>query len=428
MEKNADVVVIGGGIVGCAAAYYLAKRGVRPVLFEKGRIAGEQSSRNWGFVRQQGRDPAEIPLMMACNRIWQGLEREIEADLDWTQEGNLVAAETKERLGEFEEWLEIARLHQLDSRIVTRTEMERLIPGIRTNAVGALYTPSDGHAEPEKAAPAIARAAERLGAVMHTNCAVLGIERSGGAVSGVATEKGAVRAPSVVCASGAWTSRLLRTIGVKLPQLWMKGTVARTAPVSRTVSKMGVWSGVAFRQRRDGSLNIAAGTTADHDIMLDSFLQMPAFLSTFRKHRDFLKLHFNASFAEHLMGRFSKAAFERELLRFRTLDPPPNPRLVSDAIGKLRQVFPDLGALSIEKTWAGYMDFTPDLIPVIDRLEQPQGLVIATGLSGHGFGMGPIVGKLVSELVLDGKPSLDLHALRFARFSDGTKIQSRNVV
>jgi len=428
MEKNADVIVIGGGIVGCAAAYYLAKRGVRPVLFEKGRIAGEQSSRNWGFVRQQGRDPAEIPLMMACNRIWQGLEREIEADLDWTQEGNLVAAETKERLGEFEEWLEIARLHQLDSRIVTLREMERLIPGIRSNAVGALYTPSDGHAEPEKAAPAIARAAERLGAIMHTNCAVLGIEVSGGAVSGVVTEKGIVRAQAVVCASGAWTSRLLRTIGVKLPQLWMKGTVARTSPAPRAITGMGVWSGVAFRQRRDGSLNIAAGTTADHDIMLDSFLQMPAFLSTFRKHRDFLKLHFNSSFAEHLAGRFSKAAFERELLRFRTLDPPANPRLVSDAIGKLREVFPDLGALTIEKTWAGYMDFTPDLIPVIDRLEQPHGLVIATGLSGHGFGMGPIVGKLVSELVLDGKPSLDLHALRFARFSDGTKIESRNVV
>ena len=428
MEKSADIAVIGGGIVGCATAYYLAKRGARPVLFEKGRIAGEQSSRNWGFVRQQGRDPAEIPLMMASNRIWQGLEREIEADLDWTQEGNLVAAETRERLGEFEEWLQIAKLHQLDSRIVTRTEMERLIPGIQTTAVGALYTPSDGHAEPEKAAPAIARAAERLGAVVHANCAVLGIELSGGAVSGVVTEKGVIRAQAVVCASGAWTSRLLRTIGVKLPQLWMKGTVARTSPAPRAVTRMGVWSGVAFRQRRDGSLNIAAGTTADHDVMLDSFLQMPAFLSTFRKHRDFLKLHFNASFAEHLMGRFSKAAFERELLRFRTLDPPANPRLVSDAIEKLRQVFPDLGALSIEKTWAGYMDFTPDLIPVIDRLERPKGLVIATGLSGHGFGMGPIVGKLASELVLDGKPSLDLHALRLSRFADGTKIESRNVV
>lgn len=428
MDDRADVIVIGGGIVGCAAAYYLAKRGVRPVLFEKGRIAGEQSSRNWGFVRQQGRDPAEIPLMMACNRIWRGLEREIEADLDWTQEGNLVAAETKERLGEFEEWLEIAKLHQLDSRIVTPREMERLIPGIRANAVGALYTPSDGHAEPEKAAPAIARAAERLGAVIHNNCAVFGIERSGGAVAGVVTERGALRAQAVVCASGAWTSRLLRTIGVRLPQLWMRGTVARTAPVSHTVSKMGVWSGVAFRQRRDGSLNIAAGTTADHDVMFDSLVQAPAFLSTFGKHRSYLKLHFNKALAQHFAGRFSKAAFERELLRFRTLDPPANPRLVSEATAKLRQAFPDLASLPIEKAWAGYIDFTPDLIPVIDHLDDPRGLVVATGLSGHGFGMGPIVGKLVSELVLDGKPSLDLHALRLGRFTDGTKIESRNVV
>ena len=89
-DRRCDVVVVGGGIVGCATAYYLARRGVRVILLERGEVAGEQSGRNWGFVRQQGRDPAEVPLMVAANRTWRGLEQELDADLEWIQGGNLA--------------------------------------------------------------------------------------------------------------------------------------------------------------------------------------------------------------------------------------------------------------------------------------------------------------------------------------------------
>jgi glycine/D-amino acid oxidase-like deaminating enzyme len=108
MERRADVVVVGGGIAGCATAFYLARRGVRVTLLERGEIAGEQSGRNWGFVRQQGRDPFEVPLMMESNRIWRGLEQELDADIEWIQGGNLALAATPERAALFEEWLEIA--------------------------------------------------------------------------------------------------------------------------------------------------------------------------------------------------------------------------------------------------------------------------------------------------------------------------------
>lgn len=428
MERKADVAVIGGGIVGCAAAYYLAKQGRRPILFEKGRIAGEQSSRNWGFVRQQGRDPAEVPLMMASNRIWCGLEEELGADLEWTQGGNLVVAETQEKLSLFEQWLEVAKTHQLDSRLLTPVEIERLVPGIKTDALGALYTPSDGHAEPAKVAPAIARAAERLGAAIHTDCAVLAIETKGGAVSGVVTEKGIFGADAVICASGAWTSRLLSRLGVSLPQLWMRGTVARTTAAPREVTKMGVWAGLAFRQRRDGTFNIAAGGSADHDIMFDSLRHGPAFLHAFQRNRAFLRLNVTRRLFEHLPGRFLQGAFEAELKRNRVLDPPANPKLVADALRRLRETFPDLGGIAVERSWAGYIDFTPDMIPVIDRLDRPKGLVIVTGLSGHGFGMGPIVGRLAAELAQGGGASLDVAAFRLARFSDGSRIEARNVI
>src|SRR5262245_57568069 len=151
MERECDVFVIGGGIVGCATAYYLARRGVRVVLAERTAIAWEQSGRNWGFVRQQGRDPAEVPLMMAANPTWCGLEAELGADIEWVQGGNLALAATPERLGLMEAWLDIARAHGLDSRVVTPTEVETLVPGIAGRWLGGLYTPSDGHAEPRKA-------------------------------------------------------------------------------------------------------------------------------------------------------------------------------------------------------------------------------------------------------------------------------------
>ena len=103
MERQSDVVIVGGGIVGCATAYYLARRGIRPLLVEKGDVGGEQSGRNWGFVRQQGRDPLEVPLMVEANRIWRGLETELGADLEWVQGGNLALAADQARLAQFEQ-------------------------------------------------------------------------------------------------------------------------------------------------------------------------------------------------------------------------------------------------------------------------------------------------------------------------------------
>jgi glycine/D-amino acid oxidase-like deaminating enzyme len=294
--------------------------------------------------------------------------------------------------------------------------------------LGALYTPSDGHAEPAKAAPAFARAAERLGAVVRTDCAVLAIETAGGAVSGVVTERGRVEAGAVICAGGAWTSRLLRRIGVSMPQLWMRATVARTTKAPREVSKMGVWAGLAFRQRRDGTFNIAAGGSADHDVMFDSLRYGLAFTDAYKKNREFLRLNLTPRLFSHLPGRLSQGAFEAELKANRTLDPPANPNLVRDAIAKLHAAFPELASVGVERSWAGYIDFTPDMIPVLDRLDKPKGLVIAAGLSGHGFGMGPIMGRLAAELAAGGRASLDLHAFRLSRFSDGSRVEARNVI
>ena len=258
-DRRCDVVVVGGGIVGCATAYYLARRGVRVILLERGEVAGEQSGRNWGFVRQQGRDPSEVPLMVAANRIWRGLEQELDADLEWIQGGNLALASTPERLALFEGWLPTARENGVDTRLVTPREIQELLPGMVGAWVGGLYTASDGHAEPAKATQALGRAAVKLGVELHEGCAVEGIATEGGRVGEVRTELGVIRAGTVVCAAGAWSARLLRPLGLRLPQRWVRATVARTTPAP-PLTRAGVWGpAVSFRQRRDGTLNLAAG-------------------------------------------------------------------------------------------------------------------------------------------------------------------------
>src|ERR1051326_1099870 len=189
LPSQSDVVIVGGGIVGCAAAYYLASRGVSVVLMEKDEIGRAQSGRNWGFVRQQGRDPAELPLMIASNRIWSSIERELGADVEWVQGGNLALATTPDRIALFDGWCTIGRQHGLDTKVLTPAELNELIPDLHGPWLGALYTPSDGHAEPRKATQAFAHAAAKRGVRVVERCTVEAIETTNGAVSEARYEK-----------------------------------------------------------------------------------------------------------------------------------------------------------------------------------------------------------------------------------------------
>jgi len=428
MERAADVVVIGGGIVGSATAYHLARRGVGVVLVERNEIAGEQSGRNWGFVRQQGRDPAEVPLMMEANRIWRGLEQELGADIEWVQGGNLALAATPERVALFEAWLGTAREAGLDTRVLSAREVAALLPGMARTWLGGLYTASDGHAEPAKATQALADAAVKQGARLYPRCAVLGIETEGGRVSGVRTESGTVRARTVVCAAGAWSARLIRPLGLHLPQRWVRATVARTTPAP-PLTRAGVWGpAVSFRQRRDGTLNLAAGGAADHDITFQSFRHARLFFPNYWKNRKLFRFHVGRPLLRDLAGLLPGSLARRHPLTWdRDAGPPPNPAKVRRSLAELRALYPSIGALEITRSWAGYIDATPDALPVVGAAGPP-GLVLATGFTGHGFAMGPIVGRLVTEIVTDGTPSLDLRAFRFSRFAEGVVGTPRSVL
>jgi len=415
--QSYDVAIVGGGIAGCASAYYLAQRGLSVVLFEKGRIAGEQSGRNWGFVRQQGRDPVEIPLMMACNRMWRGLEAELQADIEWRQGGVLYLAEDDAGMAKYETWLDHAKPFQLDSRKVTRAEAAELLPGMAREWAGGLLTPSDGHADPVKSTVAFARAAERLGAVFHTGSVVDGVETAGGKVTGLRTERGEVRCKTVLLAAGVWSARLLRKLGLDLPQLRVRSTVLRTAAAPEKTGLGVLCPGFGLRQRRDGSFNVGGGSRVDHQIGVDSLRHFMAFRQTFKNSKSHTSLGLGRHFFDDLRVHLDGAHLGRQLRRDRVLDPAPNQRTVTHCLAAFRATFPEFADIEMVTAWAGIIEVGPDELPVFGPLPGIDGLVVATGFSGHGFGMGPITGRLMAEVIADGKASLDIGDFRFTRFA-----------
>jgi glycine/D-amino acid oxidase-like deaminating enzyme len=424
LPETADVVVIGGGIVGCATAYFLAKRGISVLLCEKGRIAGEQSGRNWGWVRQQGRDPAEMPMIMDSLRIWRGLKAETGEDFGFHQGGSLYLARGQADLEADAKWLPTAEQFQLDTRLVDGRELGGLIEGAEGRWAGALYTPSDGRGEPALAAPALARAAARLGAVVVANCAVRGLELSAGRVSAVVSERGRVATSTVVCAAGVWTSLFCGNLGIVVPQLKTRGSVMRTAPAPEILGGQASSKGVTVRRRQDGGYSVAHGGASEHPIVPDSFRHFGLFLPALRAHRKKLRLAANGRFFEEwkLPRRWSLDA-ESPFEATRVLDPKPNERILAEARRNLARDFPELAGVAIAESWAGMIEASPDVRPIISTVDGIAGLIVSTGYSGHGFGIGPGAGRATAELAAGDAPAVDLTPFRLSRFFDGTPIK-----
>jgi glycine/D-amino acid oxidase-like deaminating enzyme len=283
--ERAGVVVIGGGIIGACTALELAERGIDVVLYEKGEVGAEQSSRNWGWCRQMGRDPREIPLAIEALRLWRGMNERVGAETGFRQCGIAYLCETDQDVASRARWLEHAQPYQLDSRLLSGAEAGKLVPGASIEWRGALYTPSDGRAEPQKAAPAIANAARAHGARIFPRCAVRGLELSAGKVSGVVTERGIVACDSVVLAGGAWSRRFCGNLGIHLPQLSVVNSVQRTAPLAGGPEVSAAGDKFAFRKRLDGGYTISHRLLSVADIVPDSFALFFSFLPALRADR-----------------------------------------------------------------------------------------------------------------------------------------------
>ena len=424
VPEKVDVVVIGGGIIGASTALELAERGQKVALCEKGGIGQEQSSRNWGWVRISRRDPREVPLMAEALRIWSGLDKRLGRDTGYKRAGILFACPDDKSYDEHERWGKNLEGYQLQSRMISGKELDDLLPGGKIKVKGALYTPADGRAEPQKAAPAIAEAAREKGAAILTECAVRGIETSAGKVSGVVTERGRIACDAVVLAGGAWSNLFCGNNGIDLPQLKVMNTVLRTKPLEGG-PESALWSkDFAIRKRQDGGYTVASGHENIVDIVPKSFKYATKFLPALRMEWGSLSFRFSGRFLDEMRIPTRWTMDEASPFEYnRVLDPKPSLSISDRAFDKLRDAFPIFNKAEIAQRWAGYIDVTPDAVPVISAIDAIPGFHIATGFSGHGFGIGPGAGRLMADIVTGRPPVVDPKDFRFSRFSDGSKVK-----
>lgn len=417
LPEAADVVVIGGGIAGVTAALYLAEAGVKVVLCEKGRVAAEQSSRNWGWVRQMGRDPVELPLTIESLNRWREIDARFGIDTGFRETGIAYVNRTRHEIAEFSAWADYARDAGMATTVLDGPGLARLLPGISPRYTMGLHTPNDGKAEPWRAVPQMAGAAQRLGARILEACAVRGIESTAGRLSAVVTERGTIRCERAVLAGGVWARLFLGNLGVNFPQLKILGTAARIESAAQA-SDMPVGGGdFAFRKRLDGGYTVALRNANIAPIVPDSFRLFGDFFPTFLKSWRELKLRIGGQFVTELkLPRRWALDGQSPFEMVRILDPAPHEPFNRQMLKTLPRAFPMFADAKITHGWAGMIDATPDAIPVIGPVDKVPGLFLSAGYSGHGFGSGPGGGQLISDLVRGTAPVVDPRPFRLDRF------------
>lgn len=416
LPSSTSVVIIGGGIVGISAALTLAERNIPVILLEKGHIAGEQSSRNLGWIRKTSRASADVPLALAADALWKSMPSRISQDVGYRQNGILFLADDDKQMAMHESWLDSVKDLSLGSQLLSTAEIASKVPGGSASWRGGVYTATDGNAEPALAAPAMAEAAISNGAVLLQHCAVRSLSTSNGRVTGVVTEKGEIDCEHVILAAGAWSRRFLGNHGVSLPTLPLICSVLRTQAMDGPTDIAVGAPNFSFRKHIEGGYIITQRGALDAPLCLDHLRLVHHYLEPLRTQRHFLRPKLGRYFLDDLkLARRWKNDQISPFERIRTMNPAYNKNLNAEALSNLRKAWPVFKQATVEESWAGLIDVTPDSNPVIDQLESLPGLTLATGFSGHGFGTGPAAGQLAADIATNTQPLVDPTPYRFDR-------------
>lgn len=427
LPEVADVVVVGGGIAGICSAYYLAKRGLSVVVVEKGRVAGEQSSRAFGWVSNLGLDPVKMELTIESKRLWKEFADTVGPDkIGYKRSGLMHICRSEQDQAMEQGWLDAVSDYDLDARMLTASEVDRNVPGSNKSFHSALYQASDGKVEPELATSVLAEAARAQGVKIFAPCAARGIESSAGEVSAVMTELGRVRCNQVVLAGGAWSRLFCGNQNIYLPQLAINSSLLRTAPITGGPTSNTYAQSYAFRRTADGGYVL--GPTEGHkaEVTKDSFELFFSFLPALKNQWKQLKVSVGKPFLDNwkLARNWNldqTSPFEND--QYRIWLPKPDVQLNLKTLTNMAKDFPALKNARVVEQWAGMIDATPDSIPVISAVDSLKGLYLNTGYSAYGLTMGPAGGKLLSELMTGTSPSLNPSIYRYSRFVDGTKLR-----
>lgn len=363
---TADVVIIGGGIVGCATAFRLACNGTRVVLLEKDAIAQEASGRNRGNIRLQLRHRLELPIALEAVELWERADEELGLPTEYRNVGNLLVTYHDDIAAQFPAEVERHVRLGLDAHLVRGNALRALVPDISPEIVAGFLTTRDGHVNPQKATWAFASAARRAGVDIRLGVRAMAIAVEGGRVRGVETDRGVVSAPVVLNACGVRTPELLAPLGLHIPITPAKHQILVTTRMPLVTRPYLRCAGprVSFGQTQDGTLLLG-------------------------------------------MGPAQSVGFDTTISRTH----------LSNIMRETIRLVPTLSAARVVRAWAGWFEMTPDDLPIIGPLPGIDGLYVCAGFSGHGFALGPAIGRLVAALILNGAATHPIDELGLDRFA-----------
>ena len=371
MTQTAEVIIIGSGVIGNAAAYYLACKGRKVIVLEgSDNIGNGGSSRNGGGVRQSGRDPRELEMVMwGIQNLWPHLHEELDADVEYVQKGNLRLGKTAAHMQILQKLTDSAVKCGLDVRMIDAQEVRRINPYLSEEVIGASWCPTDGHANPMKTTLAYYRKARTLGVRFITGEKVVRFEKIRGKVRKIITENNVYEAEKVLVAAGYESREIIRTVGIDIPMIKQKMQCLVTEAEPKMFEQMLGTAEADFygHQSSHGSFVFGGssgqeGYESDKDRLIASSISVPCIC--------------------------------RGILKY----------------------FPGLAETKIVRAWTGWIDPCVDGIPVMSRVEEAEGLYLATGFSGHGFGIAPAAGYHLSQMICEEEPVVDMRAFRYDRF------------
>ena len=367
---QADVAIIGGGLIGCMAAYYLRKRGKSVVLLERGRIGGESSGVSFGSLRLQGQHGAGVPIALRAHALWEGIESELGESVGFRQEGHLHLALTPEQVARLHGNADQLRPHGHEIELLDRAETVRRWPFLSGRVLAASWSSRDAVVNPRLVAPAFARAARRLGAVLHENATVISAKRGSGRFTLRGTGPTVV-SDALVNAAGAWCGVLAALFNEDIPvfaagpaEMVTEPVPAFSAPVIHVID-----GSVLFRQTSRGNVVIGG----------------------------------------HPRSMIDPSA--------RAARVPPDK--ITTNLARLVAIVPRLRAHHVIRTWTGIEGYLPDMMPVVGPSATTPRLFYACAFSGHGLQMGPAAAMALTELIVNGGTQLPISPFAVERFRAG---------
>ena len=371
-----DVVIVGAGITGCASAYELAQLGFKVEVLEKYHPAAMGSGWTLGGVRQSGRDPSELPLATYSARQWPSLDEELDAETGYLQHGNLRLARTEKERESISALVKSQQALGLDLSLLTSSkEIRSIAPQISEKIVTASFCPSDGHADPKAAVAAYQRAAERHGAVFSCGEVVEGLNVEKSQLKSISTNVRTIHSETCLLACGVGITDLTGSLGINLPIRIALVTVVQTRSAEPSLKPViGVADGgITLRQERNGRYWLSSGVRPKAHGLIEVAGQPTALTSIEDVHQ------------------VLKASLE---------------------------VCPEVEAIPMESFWGGLIDMTPDGLPFLGEARDAQGVFIAAGFSGHGFGIAPASAHILAALIAGQTPEIPYEVFAPERFQN----------